>query len=151
MNKDQFVLAIMAIFNKTEEKNGDLFEAYRLGLATSKNVDWAKLYHRCLHQLSEKSLPMPNWFSAQYDYCLVGSGVHYRDNEGVKVIVTLLDGYEYEFDLWNCNKSQQAIRQGLKRKFSHRDENGELITNVIDIRFVKEDEGDYGNKEADAA
>lgn len=137
MDKEGFVYGIMALFGK--EKNENLINEYNRALETYKNIDWVKLYKRSIDMLQDRKLPMPAWFRSQFDYCIKGAGVQARANDGNMVYVELNNGLSYEYELYNCSKSQAEIRKMLNDRFTVETENGQKC-NVKQIYFFE----DYG-------
>lgn len=135
MNKEEFVYGILTFFGKQE--NQALLEQYNKALETYKKVDWNKLYKRSIDMIQDRKLPMPSWFRSQFDYCIKGAGVQARANDGNMVYVELNNGLSYEYELYNCSKTQAEIRKMLNDRFTVETENGKKC-NVKQIYFLEE-------------
>lgn len=135
MNRLEFVKSILTLFGKGE--NPQLINEYDKALETYKRVDWDKLYQRSIGQISERKLPMPAWFRSQYDYCIKGNGVQANENNGKMVYVELNNGSSYEYEMYNCSKTQAEIRKMINDRFKICDETGEH-TSVKDIYFFED-------------
>lgn len=134
MNRLEFVKSILTLFGKGE--NTQLINEYDKALETYKRVDWDKLYQRSIGQISERKLPMPAWFRSQYDYCIQGNGFKANENNGKMVNVELNNGSSYEYELYNCSKTQNEIIQMINDRFTVETENDKKC-NVKNIQFFE--------------
>lgn len=143
MDRKGFVDALFDFFKGADESKK---QSYEIAFMTSKNIDWDRLYAIVVREAESTFLPSPRWIRDLFYRCIKQDNYNRYANDGTKVVVTLSDGYSYEYELWGCSKTQQEIRQGLKRKFSYlsHDEQGNEIkrTKVTRIEFIKEDEGE---------
>lgn len=143
MQRTEFIDEIFSFFRCT---NDELKKAYDLAFSVKESIDWDKLYRIVLDEAETRYLPAPKWFKERFYRCYKQDNYNLYNNDGVKVIVTLNDGYKYDFELWHCSLSFNEIRQKLKQKFSYtsHDKDGNEITKtrVTDIQFIKEEEED---------
>jgi len=137
MNRSDFINEIFKFFKNSDE---ELKKSYDLAFSVKQNINWDKLYQIVLKEAETRYLPSPKWFIERFYRCYKQENYNFYENNNTKVIVTLLDGYKYDFELWNCNKSQQEIREGLKSKFSHINDLGGVETAIKDIQFIKIEE-----------
>lgn len=135
MNRLEFVKSILTLFGKGE--NPQIINEYDKALETYKRVDWDKLYQRSIGQISERKLPMPAWFRSQYDYCIAGNGIKANENNGKWVYIELNNGLSYEYEMYNCSKTQAEIRQMINDRFSVDTEKGKKC-NVKTIDFFED-------------
>lgn len=146
MDRIEFLKEIFAFFRRDIAKNENLLLSYDRALSTKESINWQRLYDITLREYDKTTLPPPSWFRGQFYRCYKEDNYNMHQNDGLKVIVTLNDGYKYDYELWHCTKSKNEIRQGLKRRFSYltHDKEGNEIraTRVANIEFIKEESED---------
>lgn len=124
MNRLEFIEKIFILYRLDPEKNRNLILAYDEALTTKKNIDWSKLYSWVIKN-AEGGLPRPAFFINQFDYCISRDYSMANDNDGKRVLVMLDNGKSYDYELYNCSKSQDEIRQYFDNHFKKTDESGE--------------------------
>ncbi len=125
MNRIEFLERVFDFFGKDIEKNAQLIKDYDLALTTNKRIDWDKLYSKVLKESETKYLPMPKWFIAKFDDCILQSADSYKINGGTGILKLAWkdkDGnvtkrYQYEYDLQDCPYSLDELKQGFKKRF----------------------------------
>lgn len=146
MDRIEFLKEIFTFYRRDISRNESLLLSYDRALSTRESIDWQKLFDITIREYDKTTLPPPSWFRGQFYRCYKQDNYNLYNNDGVKVIVTLNDGYKYDFELWHCSLSFNEIRQKLKQKFSYtsHDKDGNEITKtrVTDIQFIKEEEED---------
>lgn len=140
MQRSDFIDEVFTFFRCTNE---ELKKAYDLAFSVRENIDWDKLYRLVINEAETRYLPTPKWFKDKFYMCIKQEGFNYHENNNTKVFVELLDGYTYEFELFNCTLPRAEIMRGLNRKFSRieTDEKGnsKRVSLVKNIRFIKEE------------
>lgn len=128
MNRKDFIDEIFTFFKSKDE---ELKKAYDLAFTVKENIDWDKLYRIVLKEAETRYLPAPKWFLERFYRCNKVGNYNFANNQNVKVIVTLLDGYFYEFSMAGCNKSQKEITEGFYKYFKGK---------VKSVEFIEVDE-----------
>lgn len=128
MNRKDFIDEIFAFFKNSDE---GLKKSYDLAFTVKENIDWDKLYRIVLKEAETRYLPAPKWFVDKFYRCNKIDNFNFANNQQMKVIVTLQDDYQYEYDMEGCTLSQKEIIDGFNKRFKG---------GVKNIQFIKEDE-----------
>ena len=130
MDRLQFLEKVFLFYGKElNAKNRELLKDYDLALTTPKRVDWLKLYNKTITESETKYLPMPKWFIAKFDTCLLpadagtykindGTGIlklAYRDNATGEISRQI----SYDFDMSNCVYSLDEIKDKFRQKYGN--------------------------------
>lgn len=128
MDRLQFLEKVFLFYGKElNAKNRELLKDYDLALTTPKRVDWLKLYNKTVTESETRYLPMPKWFIAKFDSCLLpedagtykingGTGVlklAYKDKETGEITKRMT----YEYDMSSCPYTMAEIKAKFKAKF----------------------------------
>ena len=128
MDRLQFLEKVFLFYGKElNAKNRELLKDYDLALTTPKRVDWLKLYNKTVTESETRYLPMPKWFIAKFDTCLLpedagtykingGTGVlklAYKDKETGKITKRMT----YEYDMSSCPYTLAEIKAKFRAKF----------------------------------
>ena len=128
MNRSEFIGEIFKFFKNSDD---DLKKSYDLAFSVKDNIDWDKLYRIVLKEAETRYLPSPKWFIDKFYRCNKIDNFNFANNQDTKVIITLDNDYQYDFEMFNCTLSKEKIIEGFNKKF-----NGK----VKNIQFVKIDE-----------
>lgn len=143
MDRGTFIDEVFTFFRCT---NDELKRAYDIAFSVRENIDWDKLYRLVINDAETRYLPTPKWFKDKFFMCIKQDSYNYHENNNTKVIVEFLDGYTYDFELYNCTLSRAEIMRGLNRKFSKNETDGagnlKRVSLVKNIRFIKEESED---------
>lgn len=128
MDRLQFLEKVFLFYGKElNAKNRELLKDYDLALTTPKRVDWLKLYNKTVTESETRYLPMPKWFIAKFDTCLLpedaatykingGTGVlklAYKDKETGEITKRMT----YEYDMSSCPYTLAEIKAKFRAKF----------------------------------
>ena len=128
MDRLQFLEKVFLFYGKElNAKNRELLKDYDLALTTPKRVDWLKLYNKTVTESETRYLPMPKWFIAKFDSCLLpedagtykingGTGIlklAYKDKETGKITKRRT----YEYDMSSCPYTLAEIKAKFRAKF----------------------------------
>jgi hypothetical protein len=128
MERKEFIDQVFTFFKNNDE---ELKKAYDLAFTVKENIDWDKLYRIVLKEAETRYLPAPKWFVDKFYRCNKIDNFNFANNQQMKVIVTLQDDYQYEYDMEGCTLSQKEIIDGFNKRFKG---------GVKNIQFIKEDE-----------
>ncbi len=131
MDRIEFLKKIFHFFGKDATQNEELLTQYDLAFTVKENIDWDKLYRIVLKEAETRYLPAPKWFVDKFYRCNKIDNFNFANNQQMKVIVTLQDDYQYEYDMEGCTLSQKEIIDGFNKRFKG---------GVKNIQFIKEDE-----------
>lgn len=128
MDRLQFLEKVFLFYGKElNAKNRELLKDYDQALTTPKRVDWLKLYNKTVTESETRYLPMPKWFIAKFDTCLLpedagtykingGTGVlklAYKDKETGEITKRMT----YEYDMSSCPYTLAEIKAKFRAKF----------------------------------
>lgn len=128
MDRLQFLEKVFLFYGKElNAKNRELLKDYDLALTTLKRVDWLKLYNKTVTESETRYLPMPKWFIAKFDTCLLpvdaatykingGTGIlklAYKDKETGEITKRMT----YEYDMSSCPYTLAEIKAKFRAKF----------------------------------
>lgn len=127
MTRIEFLERIFDFFGKNIEKNAQLLKDYDLALTTPKRVDWLKLYNKTITESETKYLPMPKWFIAKFDTCLLPADAGtYKINGGTgilklayrnKITGEITKRMTYEFDMSSCPYTLAEIKAKFRGRY----------------------------------
>lgn len=113
MQRSEFIDEMFSFFKCKDE---DLKRAYDLAFTVKESIDWDKLYKIVINEAESRYLPVPKWFKDFFPRCIITSSNFY-ENDGLKVRVTLTDGYSYEYETFQNNLSLEELKQKFMNKF----------------------------------
>lgn len=128
MDRLQFLEKVFLFYGKElNAKNRELLKDYDLALTTPKRVDWLKLYNKTVTESETRYLPMPKWFIAKFDSCLLPEDAGtYKINGGTGILKLaykdkstgeITKRMTYEYDMTNCPYSLPEIKARFRAKF----------------------------------
>lgn len=128
MDRLQFLEKVFLFYGKElNAKNRELLKDYDQALTTLKRVDWLKLYNKTVTESETRYLPMPKWFIAKFDTCLLPEDVGtYKINGGTGVLKFAYKDKEtgeitkrmtYEYDMSSCPYTLAEIKAKFRAKF----------------------------------
>ena len=107
MQRSEFIDEIFSFFKCKDE---DLKRAYDLAFTVKESIDWDKLYKIVINEAESRYLPVPKWFKDFFPRCIKTSANFY-ENDGLKIKITLNDGYSYEYETFQNNLSLEELKQ----------------------------------------
>lgn len=128
MDRLQFLEKVFLFYGKElNAKNRELLKDYDLALTTQKRVDWLKLYNKTVTESETRYLPMPKWFIAKFDTCLLPEDAGtYKINGGTGVLKLaykdkgtgeITKRMTYEYDMSSCPYTLAEIKAKFRAKF----------------------------------
>ena len=135
MNRIDFISKIFK-FYKVIDENGELKRTYDRALSVRYSVDWNALYEHILKTAETRILPLPKYFVDKLLQYKKRTQTEIAD-ESCIIRVTLDNGYYYDFTVVNFDT--KTTLEGIKKRFSYKDENGKIHTKVKKIvRYPRE-------------
>lgn len=123
-------------FYKVIDDNGELKRTYDRALSVRYSVDWNALYEYIIKTAETRILPLPKYFVDKLSQYKKRTQTEIAD-EGCIIRVTLDNGYYYDFTVVSFDT--KTTLEGIKKRFSYKDENGNYHTKVKKIvRYPKE-------------
>lgn len=127
MDRLQFLEKVFSFYGKElNAKNRELLKDYDLALTTQKRVDWDNLYKKVIKDFETKNLPMPKWFIAKFDSCLLPIEGNYKINGGKGILYLAFKDKDsgdtsrsitYVFDMRDCPYSLAEIKNKFREKY----------------------------------
>lgn len=115
MERLEFIEKIFTLYRVNPENNRDLALIYDDAFSTRKPVDWDKLYRMVIASAEGGGLPKPGYFTSRFELCLKAGETTTPD--GLKVKLTLNDGYSYEFETYHLSYTLEEIKQKFMKKY----------------------------------
>lgn len=114
MERLEFIERIFTLYRVNPENNRELVLIYDDALSTRKPVDWDKLYKSVI-STADGGLPKPGFFTAKFDTCL--KDVNYTTADGIRLKVSLNDGFSYEYETYRTSLTFEQIKQKFMKLF----------------------------------
>lgn len=114
MDRLEFIEKVFTLYRVNTEKSRDLIFVYDEAFTTNKPVDWDRFY-KFVANTAEGNLPKPGWFISKFDNFLLQGNTATAD--GIRVKVTLTDGYSYEYETYCNSLSFDEIKRRFMKKF----------------------------------
>lgn len=115
MDRAEFREEIFAFFNRGN--NESLKQSYDLAFTVKEPIDWDKLYRLVITSAESRYLPSPKWFLDFFPQCIKREDNNYTTPDGLKVKLTLNDGYSYEFETYHLSYTLEEIKQKFMKKY----------------------------------